>query len=291
MFINYFKDCVRGSPLNLLVARIVLGSYGLWKMASVLVELAHLNTNILSIYSYSVTSETLISFGITILPLTSVISLILFTVGYRVKTTSLLAGISIILLSTLLGFSGLYRSISTLSHLLLIYSLFAEDDKTSFKKFSLRSLKKQHLKNSGEKNSLRFLKWMLVYLAFTYFLTAVNRLVSSGITRWMEPSALARTIKVTFLLQGKQTPLIVDMLISEPLIMILGVIITFLAEIGFLLTVVRNKSIDHVVTVVLGLHIFFAAAMNLYTLNQVMLITLLLPWDSILEKIHQPTKN
>lgn len=285
MFINYFNDSTRQSPLNLLVARLTLGFYGLWKIVTIeATELTHLEPEIISIYTYPFIPEIFIKIILPLLPLIILISLSLFVLGYRVKLTALSSGISVFILSILLRFSGLYLSLSTLSHLLLIYGIFGEDDTISFPEFNLQSVKSLRPTKSGQKYNLRFLKWMLVYLSFTYFLIGFNRLISSGLTNWINLTALPRTISHTLALQGKSLTPVAELLISEPLVIILGVTITFLAELGLLAHVLLKKSIDLILITIIGLHILFAVTMNLYSLNQLMLIALLLPYDKLIDK-------
>lgn len=294
MFINYFRDTERESLLNLLVARTVLGVYGIWKLSTInWQEIYQLDTAIIAIYSQIALPDFMLYTALLVLPATAFCTLFLFLIGYRVKWASLLSGLSIGLLTALLSFPRIYYSLSTLSHLLLIYSVFSADDKYSFEKISQFSFSKIFTlsKAAGKLYQVRFLKWMLVYLSLTYFITAANRLLSGGLTAWLNTDALPRTIRYTLELQGKSLNSLAEIIISEPLLIIIGILVVLVAEVGFLIAVLSKKPIDFFVVAIIILHILFAVVLNLYAFNQLVLIGLLLPWDTIYERISNFLKK
>jgi hypothetical protein len=290
MFINYFRSTERDSPFNLLVARVILGAYGIWKLSTISWHgLYQADPAIVAVYSQIALPEIVFNPVLSVLPIIAFSMLFLFLIGYKIRLTAFLGGISTGLLAVLLSFPGLYYSLTTLSHLLLIYSIFGEDDEYSFERLTQLTFSKKisllH-ENADEKYRLRFLKWMLVYLSLTYFITACNRLYSGGLTEWINAYALPRTIRYTLESQGKPLNLLAELIISDPLLIIISITVVLATEIGFLASVLAKKSINLFAGAVIILHLMFALVLNLYAFNQLVLIVLLLPWDDIYRKTH-----
>ncbi|MEX1112072.1 MAG: hypothetical protein WEC84_01300 [Candidatus Andersenbacteria bacterium] len=296
LFINYFAEPERFSPFNLLVARVVLAAYAIWKLLSYrLGELQHwpdflfeqsLHSPFLPFVSYR---EYLPYVQWTIAFL-----IILVAIGVWRKWAAFLA--ALLLAHTIAIHYVVTNSGATflpVVYALILYAVFEFQDpyhRTTLADIGRRgwTRSKSFLQpGKASRYRLDWLKWMLVVIGMTYAFTGLSKMASAQVN-WFSPYNLSRTIlRENIMSFGELLPAAALMIQSE-VVLTMSTIATIIFEVGLILVIILRRRIDIFVLGLLGMHVMIALTMGIFFFDQFILFALFVPWDAL---VHRFTRG
>lgn len=295
-FINYFKHDVRDSPLNVSMARVLFGTYLLWKFTT-MVPWQSVQEWPVYVTSYDFPIPLWVM--LKILPVEQyvvVAMLVGFIVGYRIGLCGFVAALLIAHMSLILHMvtnSGTSTTFLPPVYLLVLFAVFRRTDHLSIDKFrGQRSARLQELvrrlKSSSDRvYSMSVLKWILLTTGSFYFLTGFHKILYGF--KWVDGANLRRYLQIAIVDRGKPLPL-ARFIIEQPLLAEISAWSSVGLEVGFVFAILAGVSITPLVVGLIGFHAIVSLAMTPNFFDQYILFSLFLPWDKINKKLSSTDK-
>jgi hypothetical protein len=274
-----------GDPLSLAVARVLLGSYLCWKVAS---------------FPWGVLGEWPVRYAETyawaapgwllrVLPVEASLAVaasLAVVVGYRLRVAALAAA----LLATHLGMvlltlspSGGVKSLFVAALLLVGVALYADTDRLTVD--ALRRTTAADLRDGAVGRSPGgFPRFATLVVATTYFGAGVSKAVSGPLLAWTAPRSLGTYLLYAGDAFGTPTPVspaLVSLLLATPPLLAAMAWATILLEVGFLPAALARRPVWPFVVGLAGLHAGIAVAMGPLFVDQVCFLAMLLPWGGL----------
>lgn len=261
MFVNYVDDDRRSSPINLAVARLLIGFWVVWKTVwydwSQHVDTPYRATAGASYeWAIPVSAPWILSVEKWLL----IGLVVLFAVGYRLRVTGLASAVLLGHLGTVrrtLINSGESGSLFIGMFVLLFLTLYADHDVLSVDGVrrtgdrSLQSLVTRLKSTDDRQYRMPGLKYPLLMLAILFFSSGLSKVVSSGLIGFVAPENLSRLVLVrSYAHPWHDVQLLV---VDYPFLSALGGIGTLVLELGFVVAVFSGVGF---VPVLLGLVVF-----------------------------------
>lgn len=289
MFINYWKDDVRESGINLAFGRITLCIYAIWKLLSY--EWSGVQRWPLFIFEKSPQSHLVIGpSNLSYIWLEVVIALIMLfgvLVGYRLGLTGFLSAF------ILAHLSGVHYAVTNSSstflpvvYLLLFIALFRNTDKISAdavrktRSQSLESLNTFLKQERPTTYPMPALKWILLTVGIIYFFTGFAK-VKYGVFDWASGENLARTIQMDSLRYLRDVPTVGQFLINITPLAAVSAWASVILELGLVITIIIGLPYWPFAIGLLGMHLMIDVAMNIFFFDQFIIFALFLPWDRL----------
>ncbi|SFR68949.1 thiol-disulfide oxidoreductase DCC family protein [Halogeometricum limi] len=287
MFVNYFADDARSSPVNLAVGRFVLGWWLVWKTV-------HYDWSLL----FSGISRSMAYNGYdAILPVSApwiltvekwlLIALVLLVVvGYRIRFTALASAALATHLGTVrntVTSSGEVSSLFIGSVFLVFVALYSDDDVLSVD--GLRRVRSKSLDwlvarlKSDDDRSYRMpsMKYALLTLAILFFSTAASKVVDGGGLGFVAPSNLARLVLVrSYVYPWHDVQLVV---VDYPLLGVLGGIGTLALEFGLLVAVLAGATVTPFVLGLVAFTLSNVVLLGIFFVDNLFFLTLFAAFD------------
>lgn len=294
-FVNYVADPVRASPFNLAFARVLLGLYLIWRVASM--EWASYRE---WPFPLRTSSEFLwIEPLLWVLPYLQWVLvglLALFVVGYRIRWT---AGLGGLLLAHLLSMkstvylAGTVESMYVCAYVLLLFAFFDEDDVLSVD--GLRRTRNRSpdelatfLKSDGAGSfadddpayRLRPLKWGLLVVGLMYLGSAWGKIMQGPVDVWLSGEDLRRDILFFQEVTGVARPL-AEPFLQVPELAWAGFVATAIFQLGLIVAILLGVTITPFVVGLIAFHLLVVATLGLYFIDMILLLTLFGSWDRL----------
>ena len=286
VFVNYFDDPHRDSPLNLAVARVILGAYLIWKTVwydwQAVVATPFVGSDV---YAFAVPQS--FPLVLTVEKWLLFLGLIAVMVGYRLRITAFVSALLLAHLETVrftLNTSGATTAAFFSVYFLIFFALYAEEDhlsadgvrRTGRQKLSdLRSFLKAE--DDGT-YAMHPLKWSLLAMAVVYFGAGLDKVLKGGMA-WLGAENLTRIVR----LQHAATDLPTDLglvFIQFPLLVQAASIGTLALELGLLVALVAGLSLTPFVVGLLGLHLGIMVTMGMLFFDPFPIFAMALAWDA-----------
>lgn len=284
-FPNYHADATRGSPVNLAVARLILGGYLVWKTMwydwHALVETPFRVT-----YSYAWAippAPVLVAEKYLLL-----LSLALFAVGYRVGLTSYLSALLVSHLAAVrysLYLGGNTTSLFLGAYALLFFGLYRHQDALgadALRRARARSADelREHLRDSTDR-SFRAdpLRLLLLALGVVYFGAGLDKLRVAP-AAWTGPENLTRLL-VTRAHFYQHDLGLAALLVEYPVLSTLASLGTLVVEMGILVATLVGVSMTLPMVGLLGLMVVIPATMGILFVDVFFLVAMLFGWDRL----------
>ena len=280
MFVNYFADPVRRSPVNLLVARIGIGAYVIWKLLSYDFHRLHewpdfvFRTHEHGVFLPSPNIVHYLQYEVGL----AIVLMIAFAVGYRLRIVCSLAPAILLHLAAIhyvVTNSG--TTFLPVSYSLVIWGLFRDDDVTTF---DARRRKTPVLHAVECEFAMRPLQWLLVVFAATYFFTGYCKLLNVG-AAWVHPTNLQLMISREALMHLDELPNTASLILRYDWLATLSTLSTIVVECGFLIAVLTKRSITWFVIGAAALHTMILLTMGILFFDQYVIMLLFVPWDEL----------
>lgn len=297
-FINYYGESHRSTALNVGVARVLVGLYGIWKFGT------QIEWSTLQVFPGGVAEFTAflvlpgrfnwllaVEFWLTLA------MLVLFTVGYRVGLAGFLAAVMIAHLSGAaysIANSGTTETFIPLSFALMIFAVFRENDLVSIDHYRrLRSetigvLNSRLRDRSDRQYDMAPLKLLLVVVALFYFFTGLSKIRQGSIVEWMTAESINRYMQVA-VLRGYDSQF-VDLLVSNPLLAWVSAVTSVILELGFVVVVLAGFGISIWVIFFFGFHTGIALTLTPFFFDQYLILLLFFSWDSLHTRLTKQTR-
>ena len=294
-FVNYFADPVRASPFNLAFARVLLGTYLIWRVASLeWASYAEWPFPLRSSSAFLWVDPLLAT--LPYLPWLLVALLALFVVGYRIRWTAGLGGLLLIhLLSmkTTVYLAGTVESMYVCAYVLLLFAFFHEDDVLSVD--GLRRTRERSpdelatfLKSDGSGSfddgdpayRHRPLKWALVVVGLLYLGSAWGKIMRGPLDIWLSGEDLRRDLLFFQEVTGVARPL-AEPFLQVPELAWVGFVATALFQLGLIVAVLLGVTITPFAVGLISFHILVVATLGLYFIDMVLLLSLFGSWDRV----------
>lgn len=273
MFVNYLWEPTRDSPMNLVLARVVVSFYAIWKLLSYgwsglttwpefVFQSAHPPVLIPIEYIWV---EVAIAIG----------ALLLVAAGRYIH----IAGFTAALL--LAHLTGIHYAVTNQASTFLptIYFLILL---AIYSDISSQTLSSPSNYDGDGAYALSPLRWLLLIVAGTYFFAGFAK-IQSGVFAWASGDNIGRAIiwESTSHLDG-YTGVGLWLLQNPVLLDIIGWC-TIIFEVGLLIALLARLPIWPFVIGLLGMHFGIALSMQIVFFDQPILFALFLPWDRMYE--------
>ena len=302
LFVNYVWEPSRDSPINVAVARVILGSYLIWNFASVdFAALAGWHVYLARRGSYMVFNSPSIQ---RLLPVEQVVLLCLlfaFVLGYRERLTALLSALLVshlaIVLSTY-SYTGRVNSMFIAAYVLIFFGLYAETDPLSLDTvrgagpLDREELDRRLRSSLDGTHSVRILQLALLAVAILYFGSAWAKLVlgPGGIAwEWMSAGNLARWT-ISSLTYWEPLTRLGELMLQYPVSLSAAAVGTVVLEAGLLVVALLGLPITPVVLGLLGMHTVITLALGPFFFDQYVFLALFVPWDVLYRRVA-PTRG
>lgn len=312
VFRNYVRDGSLTSPINLAVARFILGVYISWKVVSVrwtriyeweqTAGYHHANLGERSPEAYStdmvVMLEPLVPevvlANILYLEWMAVVVLLAFATGISVRYAAFVGSFLLCYLGVvhaMVDHSWSTQILPTAGIVLMFFALYAEQDHLSLagvrRRTASETTELKHLLSTrpDDRHAATPLQLLLLGLAVLYFGSGLGKLVQSGL-QWVAPWNLGRQmysyIRPGFTGYSLELAAIVS---QYEALLIFGAVATIVLEVGFLLAILVDELYDALIVGLLGMHVTIALIMGPVFLYTIVLLLLFLDWERILRAI------
>jgi predicted DCC family thiol-disulfide oxidoreductase YuxK len=316
MFVNYFRSRERASPVNLAVARVLLGGYLLWKVVwydpRLWTDLPFVG---FAGYVPAIPPAPVLVAEKWLL----VAALVAVVVGYRTRWTALAAALLVVHLASVrytVNTSGGTTALFFAAYILVFIALYDRLDDLSvdaLRRTGERPIEalRAHLKRDRDRDGARpsdaadgatadaveatadddpdaiprtFPTTPLLYgqlmLAVVYFGAGVAKLIKGG-PGWFASDNLARTI----LVRNELYAMPVDLgywVVQYPTLVTLLAVATVALEVGLLIALVARWPVWPVIVGLLGMHLSIMPIMGMFFFDPFLLFALFVPWDRVL---------
>lgn len=285
MFVNYLSDSDRDSPINLAVARGVVGFWLVWKTSMY-------NWPLFLKVPYSQTPE----YGWSVPPVAPglfltvekwvLIGLLVgFVVGYRIQFTAYACALLVAHLGTVrtmqIG-SGETEALFIGVYILILFGLFHKSNVLSVDFFrrtrheSIGALR-QRLESDTTSYSMPALKWGLVVVALIYFGAGFDKVFHDGILNPSLGFATAENLARIVTTYRPDGPL--KFVVEYPLLMRIGGIGTLVLELGFLIVVLAKLSITPWILGILAFTASNRILLGIHFVDVYFILLLFAAWD------------
>lgn len=284
-FVNYHADAERTSPLNLAIARVILGGYLAWKtMWYDWGVVSNTPFRATDSYAWAIPPESVLVVEKYLL----LVALALFAVGYRVGLTSfvsafLVSHLAVVRFSLYMG--GNTTSLFLGAFVLIYFGLYRHQDSLTADTLrrtrsmdidSLRGHLEQVPKNAFRADPLRLL---LVTLGVVYFGSGLDKILKGG-AAWFGPENLSRTIVTWSSFEG--TPIGPGVfLLDYPILATIASIGTLVVELGLLVAVLLGVSLTLPMLALLGFMVTIPLTLGILFVDVFFLIGMLFTWDRL----------
>ncbi|WP_394740904.1 DCC1-like thiol-disulfide oxidoreductase family protein [Natronococcus roseus] len=292
-FVNYVADDGRASPLNLAVVRVLLGMYVIWRVLSL--EWAaygewpefHVDETIGFLHQ---------DLFFALLPYQQWVVaalLVLFVVGYRTRWTG---GLASLLLMHMLSvkatiyLAGTVESLFVCSYLILMFALFAEDDRLSvdaLRRTGDRSLEELNAVLTDETNRvyrMRALKWGLLAVAIIYVGSAWGKALNGPLEIWFSGAELQRDIlfnrEMTGIERAAGAPIVENELLAW-----VGFVGTAAVQVSLFVAAVLGLSVTLPILGIIGFHVSVILTLGLYFIDMILVLSLFAAWDGAYRRL------
>lgn len=287
--LNYYSKPARSTPLNIAIARVLLGLFLIYKLIqnewTEIPEWPRPLGPIVPMFQHE-----LILDHLSLLALVGFIALVGFVIGYRLRGSAFLSAGVITVLATV-RYAYNYSHSSELLYsgvlLLLLYAVFAEEDLLTIDElrrtgtYSLNELT-THLETATTTKGPYAhspLRWGLVVVALLYFQAGFAKLVYGSPVEWIQPQSLSRYILYGSMEAGRLP--VGEVLLQFPVLLSVLAIATIILEVGFLLAVLAGWRLEPFFIGLFGMHIGIMYALGPLFLDQMFILLLFIPWDHV----------
>lgn len=298
-FVNYVDDAVRPSPFNLAVARVLLGTYLIWRVAALEWDAYGEWPFALRSSSEFLDVEPLLA-SLPYLQWVLVALLALFVVGYRIRWT---AGLAALLLAHMLSvkstiyLAGTVESLFVCAYLLLLYAFFHEDDVLSVD--GVRRTRNRSpdelttfLKSDGAGSFAdvepaydhRPLKWGLAVVSLMYLGSAWGKIMRGSVDLWLSGEDLTRDVLYFQEITGVVRPA-AQPLLQVPELAWIGFVATAVFQLGLIVAVLAGVTIVPFVVGLFSFHVIVILTLGLYFIDMILVLTLFAAWDGAYERL------
>lgn len=287
MFVNYLRNRERESPVNVAAARVLLGTYLVWNVASYeWGELAGWHLSRGDTYTFLLPPAQHL-----VLPAEKwllVAALIGFTVGYRVGATSIVGAVLLAHLATIMHMYspvGRADAMFTSAHLLLFFGVYRETDLLTVD--AVRSAGRRPTAETAERIKARtdqsftavVLVLSLLTVAILYFGSAVYKARLGPLSEWTTAWNLGR---LSVLVQEELGYTVLGRaLLDYPVALWSAAWGTVVLEAGLLVSVLLGLPITVVVLGLFGTHTIIALSLGPFFLDQFVFLLLFVAWDRL----------
>jgi predicted DCC family thiol-disulfide oxidoreductase YuxK len=284
-FVNYFADATRVSPVNLAVARVILGGYLFWKTMWYDWHLI-VNTpfRVTESYLWAIPpAPVLVVEKYLLLGM-----LLLFVVGYRVGLTSFLSAaiishLALVRYSLYLG--GNTTSLFLGAYVLIFYGLYRDQDvltvDTIRRTGTMRIDELRDHFDGSPRRSFRAdpLRLLLLVLGIVYFGSGLDKVLVGG-AAWFGPANLTRTVVSWASFEGIGLGLGV-LLVEYPILATIASIGTIVLEMGLLVAILLGVPLTLPVLALLGFMTSIPLTLGILFVDVFFLVGMLFTWDRL----------
>ena len=287
LFVNYFAERTRESPINLAGARIVLGSYILWRGASIDVRaLTEWPVHFITYLSFTHPPDGF-EWVLIVEKFLLLVGTLFFIIGYRTRISSFIVGA---LFSHLTGvmrvmnLGGETDQMALGALCVFLFGLYCEQDELSVDgirrtgRLSMKTLNERLQRPDDGRFSMTSLKLILLTLGISYAASPVARFFNPGWLAWASADNFARFL----LVDGNELGLPgFDIIVNAPYLLTLFAVLTLVVEAGLLLSALTRLPITPMVIGLFGMHTAIALTVGLFFLDMFFFLLLLLSFDRI----------
>jgi predicted DCC family thiol-disulfide oxidoreductase YuxK/uncharacterized membrane protein YphA (DoxX/SURF4 family) len=296
-FINYFDNHLRSSPINLGVARILLGIVAIWRTLTIVDWSVIQDWPVYAkeYHMFLVPSERMLAY----LPLEkwiTVFFLFLFLIGYRTKLVAFLSAFLIGHMSGILymvNYSHESTFFSPIIVLIIIFGLFSHEDTLSVDamrrsgRYSLEELNDRLVENKPTEYEMNALKWSLVAFGVFWFLTGMSKVLYGPLFEWITNfNLLFKHYQISQVPDDSGIRILLgDLLIESYWISVIAALGAIVLEVSVLVFVLLGFPVSIVILATMGFISIIAITMNPFFFELIVLPFAFLSWDNIYSKV------
>lgn len=302
MFVNYVREGTRDSPVNLAVARVLLGTYLVWKVLSGhWVTVAEWPVRINDHYSFLVPPG-----ARQLLPLEAAVTALVlcgFVVGYRLAVTSFVSALLVGHLAAVrytVTDAGSTDAYFFAVYFLAFFAIYHRTDHLSLdalrRGWALPSeeLSERLRRTTDDEYPMPILALFLLTVAIYYAGSAWDKVLDGPLLAWTTAENMTRWVLVAQDLFGVDQWLgwrgtiartIADFVYAHPSLGALLAWGTIALEAGFLVAILVGLPITPFVLGFVGMHASIAVLLGPFFLDNLLFLALFFEWDRVYERL------
>lgn len=293
MFVNYFRRAQRDSPLNLVVARVLIGGYVIWKTVWYDWRLFVRTPFTLAGEPYTALTPPMASLILPIEKWALIGTMVLFIFGYRLLVSSYVGALLLGHLGAIrytLDPSGATTALFIAVWFLVLFGLFHEQSSTTAEPFDdgLQStpVADRFPKTDNERFPMQPLRWSLLSVALLYFGAGFLKAVKGPLYEWATVENLSRTI-IMMNATNDVVSGIGPHIVEYPLLVLAAAVGTVVIELGFLIAVLLGVSIAPFVAGIFAMQLIIGFAMGPFFFDIYPLLLVFFAWDDVVRALER----
>lgn len=286
MFVNYFSDHERSSPINLAAARAVLGGWLIWKTIMYDWRLfLEVPVYLTPEFAWAVPPTTP-ALLLTIEKWILIGLLAAFVLGYRIRLTALVSALLVGHLGTIRATqitSGETEALFIGVYFLIFFALFADSEGLSIDQ--LRAARRDsaerlrsRLQSGGKSYEMSALKWSLVVIALIYFGSGFDKIFHAGLTNPTLEFATADNLARIITLRSPDHPF--GFLLEYSILVRAGAVGTLVIELGFLIAVLVGTTITPVILAFVAFTVSNVFWIGIHFVDVYFIVAVFAAWDA-----------
>lgn len=284
MFVNYVRNAERDSPVNLVVARLLLGGYVIWKTVWYDWQMVANTPFTLAGEPYTALIPPAPSLVLPIEQWVLIGTMVLFIGGYRLLLSSFVGALLLGHLAAIrftLDPSGATTALFIAVWFLVFFGLFHDEQPLTIRSadpIDALSAANRFLTATPAAFRMRSLRWSLLSIALVYFGAGLLKTVHGPLTEWATVENLSRTI-VMMNAKNEVVSGIGPHMVEYPVVVFAGAIGTVVLELGFALAVLLGFSITPFIVGILLMQAVVALSMGPFFFDVFPFFLVFFAWD------------
>ncbi len=295
MFVNYVRDSVRSSPINLAAGRGLLGIWVVWKTIWYdWIRLVNVPYYEISSSHYAWAVPESVPWLLTVEKWLLIAMVLLFIAGYRIQVTGFVSALILAhfgVIRSILVSSGEASSLFIGSLLILFFTLYAEQDQLSIdgvRRAYRRppdELTHQIVSTDSDRYKMSAMQLSMWLIAILFFSTGFSKVVDGNGLGFVAPDNLTRLVLVrSYVYPWFDLQLLI---VEYPILGVLGGIGTLVLELGLVVSAVTGVGFSVFVLGLIAFTLSNVALLGIFFVDNLFFLGAFFGFDRVVQRLQR----
>ena len=295
MFVNYVRDSVRSSPINLAAGRGLLGIWVVWKTIWYdWIRLVNAPYDELSSSHYAWAVPESVPWLLTVEKWFLIAMVLLFIAGYRIRVTGFLSALVLAhlgVIRSILVSSGEASSLFIGSLMILFFTLYAGQDQLSIDgvrrayRRSPDELTRQIVSTDSDRYKLSAMQLSMWLIALLFFSTGFSKVIDGNGVGFVAPDNLTRLVLVrSYVYPWFDLQLLI---VEYPILGVLGGIGTLVLELGLVVSAVTGVGFSVFVLGLIAFTLSNVALLGIFFVDNLFFLGTFAAFDRVVQRLQR----